>query len=59
MDNISNKPSKPKTKFKDLLKELDNNPSNFNQEDVIKNTSSNGELSMIRFLLRQRNQFRR
>ena len=57
--NNSNKSSKPVTRFKDLLKELDYKPSNSNQEDVIKNTSSNNELSMMRFLMRQRNQFRR
>lgn len=59
MDNTSNKPSKPKTRFKDLLKKLDYNTSNFIQEDVNKNSSSNEELSLIRFLMNQRNQFRR
>ena len=59
MDNNQNKSSKPVKKFKDLLNKLELNPLNSNEEDVIKNTSSNGELSMIRFLLRQRNQFRR
>ena len=57
--STSNKDSKSKTRFKDLLKKLDYNPSNFIQEDVNKNTSSNGELSLIRFLMNQRNQFRR
>lgn len=55
----SNKNSKSKTRFKDLLKKLDYNPSNFIQEYVNKNSSSNGELSMMRFLMNQRNQFRR
>ena len=55
----SNKNGKSKTRFKDLLKKLDYNPSNFIQEDVNKNSSSNGELSLIRFLMNQRNQFRR
>lgn len=57
--STSNKDSKSKTRFKDLLKKLDYNTTNFNQEDVNKNTPSNGDLSMIRFLLNQRNQFRR
>lgn len=55
--NNSNKNSKSKTRFKDLLKDL--NYFKSNQEDVIKNTSSNNELSMMRFLMNQRNQFRR
>ena len=59
MDNTSNKPSKPKTRFKDLLKKLNYNTSNFIQEDVNKNSSSNRELSMMRFLMNQRNQFKR
>ena len=55
--NNSNNSSKPVTKFKDLLKDL--NYFKSNQEDVIKNSSSNDELSMMRFLMNQRNQFRR
>lgn len=57
--STSNKPIKSETKFKDLIKELGLYPSNSNEEDVIKNTSSNNELSMMRFLMNQRNQFRR
>ena len=52
--NNSNKNSKPVIRFKDFLLK---NMSEF--EDVNKNTSSNNELSMMRFLMRQRNQFRR
>ena len=55
--NNSNKNSKPVIKFKDLLEDL--NYFKSNQEDVNKNTSSNNELSMMRFLMRQRNQFKR
>lgn len=55
MKNRNN--GKPVTKFKDLLKDLDSFESK--REDVNKNTSSENELSMIRFLLNQRNQFRR
>ena len=55
--NNSNKNSKSETKFKDLLEDL--NYFKSNQKDVIKNTSSNNELSMMRFLMNQRNQFRR
>ena len=51
MDN-SNKKEK-KVSFLELAKQI------ANEEDVNKNTSSNGELSMIRFLINQRNQFRR
>ena len=47
------KSNKPVTRFKDLLK----NMGEF--EDVNKNTSSNNELSMMRFLMNQRNQFKR
>ena len=59
MNKSSNENGKSKTRFKDLLKELDYKPSNSNQEDVIVNTSSNNELSMMRFLMKQRNQFKR
>ena len=53
-----NQNNKSKTKFKDfILKELES--SNYNQEGVIKNTSSANNLSMIRFLLNRRNQFTR
>ena len=51
------KTDKPVTRFKDLLEDLDSFKSN--QEDVNKSTSSNSELSMMRFLMKQRNQFRR
>lgn len=57
--STSNAEGKPKTRFKDLIKELGLYPSNSNEECVIKNTSSNGDLSMMKFLLNQRNQFRR
>ena len=57
MTNSSNKNCKSTTKFKDLLEDLDYFKSN--QEDVNKSTSSNSELSMMRFLMKQRNQFRR
>ena len=58
--DISNKNSKSesKTRFKDLLKE-ELESANSNREDVIKNTSSASDLSMIRFLLNKRNQFTR
>ena len=59
MNKSSNENGKSKTRFKDLLKELDYKPSNFKKEGVNKNTSSNNELSMMRFLMNQRNQFRR
>ena len=48
------KTNKPVIRFKDFLLK---NMGEF--EDVKKNTSSNDELSMMRFLMRQRNQFRR
>ena len=48
------KTNKPVTRFKDFLLK---NMGEF--EDVNKNTSSNNELSMMRFLMNQRNQFRR
>ena len=51
MDN-SNKKEK-KVSFLELAKQI------ANEEGVNKNTHSNEELSMIRFLMRQRNQFRR
>lgn len=59
MDNNSNKSSKPKTRFKDLIKELGLYPNNSNQEGVSKSISSESDLSMIRFLLNKRNQFTR
>lgn len=57
MNNNPNKSSKPVTKFKDLLEDL--NYFKSNQEDVNKNTSSSNELSIMRFLMNKRNQFRR
>lgn len=59
MDNNSNKSSKPKTRLKDLIKELGLYPSNSNEEDVSKSTSSESDLSMIKFLLNKRNQYTR
>ena len=57
MANSSNKNGKSTTKFKDLLEDLNSFKSK--EEGVNKNTSSNNELSMMRFLMNQRNQFRR
>ena len=57
--STSNVEGKPKTRFKDLIKELGLYPSNPSEEGVNKNTSSNGELSMMRFLMNKRNQFKR
>ena len=57
MTNSSNKNGKSTTKFKDLLEDLNSFKSK--EEGVKKNTSSNNELSMMRFLMNQRNQFRR
>ena len=57
MTNSSNKNGKSTTKFKDLLEDLNSFKSK--EEGVNKNTSSNNELSMMRFLMNQRNQFRR
>ena len=51
--------NKSVTKFKDLIKEMELHSINSNEEDVIKNTSSDNELSMMRFLMNQRNQFKR
>ena len=51
--------NKSVTKFKDLIKEMELHSINSNEEDVKKNTSSNNELSMMRFLMNQRNQFKR
>ena len=48
------KTDKPVTRFKDFLLK---NMGEF--EDAKKNTSSNDELSMMLFLMNQRNQFRR
>ena len=57
MTNSSNKNGKSTTKFKDLLEDLNSFKSK--EEGVNKNTSSNNELSMMRFLMNQRKQFRR